>query len=160
MLESERLVFRELKLDDAEALFDMYSDAVAMKYRANPPLTTLEEAIQMVNNSKKSEGSSASFRLGIINKESNILMGTLLLVPLGSKGYKVGFSFGKPYWNKGYGFEVLKAVIAYLRQRNVTLVKAIIHLENKASIKIVERMGFKQTTSNLVEKLHHYEREL
>src|SRR5512146_1004775 len=44
VMETERLVLRPLRIEDAEALHPMYSDAEANTYGSHPATTTLEES--------------------------------------------------------------------------------------------------------------------
>lgn len=41
---TERLTLRPLRVDDAEALYAMFSDPQVMRYWSNPPWTSLDQS--------------------------------------------------------------------------------------------------------------------
>ncbi|VEB45356.1 Uncharacterised protein [Chromobacterium violaceum] len=47
-LHTPRLVLREIAMDDAPALLDIFGDADAMRWYGTDPLATLEQASQIV----------------------------------------------------------------------------------------------------------------
>lgn len=52
----------------------------------------------------------------------------------------------KPYWNKGYGTEVMKTIVQYVfseTEADILLVPP--HKENIPAIKVYEKTGFKKT---------------
>jgi RimJ/RimL family protein N-acetyltransferase len=53
----------------------------------------------------------------------------------------IGFAFLPDFWNKGFAFEAAAAVLQSARDR-LQLVLAITSLDNVASIKLLERLGF------------------
>lgn len=148
--ESERLITSSLNENDAQALFEMYSDREAMKFRGSAPMTQLEDAFLMISNQRISERDLMKWRLGIRMKSDNRLIGTLLLVlNSSSRSCEIGFSFGKQYWGKGFGWETVQMVAEYL-MNSMTMngITAWCRRENTASIKIFEKAGFSETPQN------------
>ena len=55
----------------------------------------------------------------------------------------VGFAFLPGFWNKGFAFEASIAVLNDARERlRLERILAITSLDNDASIKLLERLGF------------------
>jgi RimJ/RimL family protein N-acetyltransferase len=55
----------------------------------------------------------------------------------------VGFAFLPSYWSQGFAFEAAMAVVNYGREAfGLKRIVAITSLDNAASIKLLERMGF------------------
>ncbi len=74
-IETQRLILRKLEEEDAERIFLMDSNPEVMKYIGTPVSTDLEESkyiIRMIQQQYKENGVG---RLGVIEKESGLLIG-------------------------------------------------------------------------------------
>ena len=49
IIETERLILREFKMDDAKAVFEFNSDPEIIKYTGDELLTSLERAKEIIN---------------------------------------------------------------------------------------------------------------
>jgi RimJ/RimL family protein N-acetyltransferase len=157
MKASARLYFRDLSTKDAMALFEIYSDAEAMKFRANPPLLNTEDALKMIEQAQKDQLEFMSKRWAVVRKDRDQLIGTLVFhYHKQNSTCTIGYSIGKKSWNKGYGKELLEAMIQAVKDTNYPLIKAFVHSENLASIRMLEKQQFSQTEVNLSEKLLTY----
>ncbi len=93
----------------------------------------------------------------IIQKEDNIIMGDM-----GFKGgpdiegnIDIGYSIVPSYQGKGYATEMGKAMVDWgLSQPSVKKVIATCDLDNYASIRVLEKIGFK--VSNKTESKYHW----
>lgn len=141
--ESERLFATQLKNEDAELLFKMYSDKFAMRFRGSATIENIDDALDMVSKQFVCGNGVSKLRLGIKNKLEDSLVGTLLLVKDEKfvKQFEIGLSFGKQHWGKGYGSEVLKMVEEALSP-DVNVLKAWCLKENKASVKLFEKANY------------------
>ena len=143
--ESERLVTDSLKLTDVLALFQIYSDTEAMKFRGSGPIKSIDEAELMVQESLKLTLDQAQRRIGIRTKEDHTLIGTLLLTFKAQlpTTCEIGFSFGKSYWGQGYAKETLGMVEAKLASLLPDLaLEAWVVKENLGSVHIFEKAGY------------------
>jgi len=143
--ESIRLRTKRLTAKDAQTLFNIYSDAEAMKYRGSKAMTTIDDAYEMVDQQYFNDGNFSKLRLGIVTKSDNTLIGTLLL-QLDQKlngECEVGFSFGKNYWGNGYGKETLYMVEQEITSHiDIKVINAWCVRDNLASINIFKKSGF------------------
>lgn len=78
-IETERLVLRPLALCDSEPLLSIFSDAEVMKYWNTPPWTSIQNAVDFINDSKDSMQRQASLTLGIYLKTTDELVGKCML---------------------------------------------------------------------------------
>ncbi len=113
--QSERLYLRHLNFDDEVALFNIYSDKEAMKYRSNAPLENVDDAREMIQKSMEEIDKKKEYRFGIIVKATNELIGTFLFKTMEETKCEVGYSIGKKYWKLGYGYETLNTMLDYLK---------------------------------------------
>ncbi len=140
-MQNEKLYFRELLETDAERLFEIYSNAEAMKYRETKPMKTLADANEMLTRDKAVKESSYEFRFAVIEKQSEQLIGTVMYQPLSNKAV-IGYSIDQNFWNKGYGSAIVKIISAYLKTKSFSLLEAWVKKDNIASCKVLEKNQF------------------
>ncbi|WP_052597391.1 GNAT family N-acetyltransferase [Aureispira sp. CCB-QB1] len=157
MKASKRLHFRSLTTEDTTALIRIYSDAEAMKFRANPPLLNEDEALQMIKKATQEAAHFSSKRWAIVKNDTNELIGTCVLTyDKQEPTCTIGYSIGKMFWNKGYGKELLHAMVQEVRTTNCKTIKAFVHPQNLASIAILEKEQFYQADASASENLLTY----
>lgn len=149
--QSERLIIEPLRKSDASSLFQIYSDAEAMKYRGSKPLVNIDDAYKMISEQLSKVMYTSKIRLGIRRKSDNCLIGTLLLKIDNdfADNCEIGFSFGKKYWGNGFAQETLKAVESQLSNlKNIKKISAWCIKENIASARIFEKAAFHTIEQN------------
>jgi RimJ/RimL family protein N-acetyltransferase len=145
ILETERLILRMFREEDAEAYAKICADSEVMRYLADGrPLSTLEAWRSMAFHvghwqlrgyghwavEEKSSGSFAG-RIGFLN-------------PAGWPGFELGWTLGREFWGKGYATEGAQRALKYaFEEMDRDHVISLIQPENKASIKVAERLGEK-----------------
>ncbi|MCI5055215.1 MAG: GNAT family N-acetyltransferase [Flavobacteriales bacterium] len=141
-IHTARLVLRTLKSSDAKRLLAIYSNDKAMAFRANPPMRSLDQALEMIEENKK-----AGFqRIGTTLKLTNELIGTFMFDMLDKHIAKIGYSFDQPYWNQGFAKETLGAMLKYLVDKEVREIKAVSHKQNIWSVRLLKSFGFYEET--------------
>lgn len=147
--DSERLQLRDLNDDDAQRLFEIYSDKEAMKYRGSQPMTSLEDAKAFILNQKLEDKDGYTIRQGIQIKETQELIGSVMYKF--NKDSKtecvIGYSIGSDFWNRGFGREIVKLLVDNIKDfKNINIIKAWTKKENIASSRILELNEFKQVS--------------
>ncbi|WP_298543042.1 GNAT family N-acetyltransferase [uncultured Aquimarina sp.] len=143
LIETKRLVLREITLDDKEELFQLHSDPIVQKWTGEPiveSMKTIEQAIEVRLNDYKKYGFG---RLAVIQKTTNEFVGWagLTYLPEFDK-VDLGYRFKKKYWSMGFATEASKAIIDHgFSVLNLDLIIAIALPENKASIRVMEKVG-------------------
>jgi RimJ/RimL family protein N-acetyltransferase len=145
---TERLVLRPIRLDDAETIFKYRSDSTINKYQGWIP-NTIDDVYDFI----KIRVSSTIDLIGtwyqfvIIKKEKNELIGDIGIHFLDSdkKQVEIGCTLDKNHQGKGYATEALKELINYLfhelhKHRIITSIDP----NNIKSIGLVERLGFRK----------------
>ena len=61
------------------------------------------------------------------------------------------FMIDTAYWNKGYMTEVLETLIPIFWQKGLRVVHADVDPANKASLRVLRKMGFEQVGENVAE---------
>ncbi|WP_329805084.1 GNAT family N-acetyltransferase [Flavobacterium facile] len=160
IFETERLLIRHLEERDSEAMFEIYSDKEAMKYRANQPFENISEAIEMIQQSKNDYKLGLKFRLAIEKKDSNELIGTILYFSedINSEICTIGYSLGKNHWKQGFAFEVLNGFIPFLKTKEFKKLEAKVFKMNVDSIKLLNKLDFILNEDTNDEKLFTFEK--
>lgn len=150
LLETERLILREIVPEDEDALFEMDSDPEVHRYLGNSPIKTKEqirEVIKMLQQQYKDNGIA---RWAVIEKNSGKFIGWcgLKLFKQEVNGhinfYELGYRFNKKYWGQGFATEAAKACVDFgFKKLNLTEIYAMTDSLNVNSNKVLEKTGFK-----------------
>ena len=114
VLRTERLVLREVRRTDAQALFDMRSDERVMRYigrtRANS-MADVEELIDRIQNEQRAN-TSISWVLTLHGQDT--MIGTIGYYRLKPEHYRgeVGYMLHPAHWRTGLMREALEAVVS------------------------------------------------
>lgn len=140
----ERLYFRPLVLEDKEQLLHIYSDKDAMKYRTSKPLETLEDAERMVLQAHQEWESKTKVRLAVVQKETEILIGTAMYFFESPTAVEIGFSIGRDFWKYGFGQEGTEGLMEYIKthEPEVTTIVGIARSGNEKSLNMLHNIGF------------------
>lgn len=150
ILETERLLMREMRHEDAEALFEMDSNPNVHKYLWQKPFTTIEEIHNYIDFVRNQYITNKIGRFSTIIKDTNELIGWTGIkfvndhVENGNTNfYDYGYRLNEKFWNKGYATEASKAWLAYgFNQINIKEMNAYTHAENGASNHVLQKVGF------------------
>ena len=153
-----RLTFAELQPADAPALYEIYRDADAMRFRSSKPMSSLADAEQLITQQVFEEQNQRTERLGIYLQESGILIGTAMFryQQATPEHCEIGYSIGKTYWGQGYGTEVVAWQLATLKSRGNTSIYADCHEDNMASLRLLAKFGFVAASGEAAEQILRY----
>ncbi|HKX84839.1 MAG TPA: GNAT family N-acetyltransferase [Pyrinomonadaceae bacterium] len=168
ILETERLIIRELTVDDAEFVLDLLNQPSFLKYIGDRGVRDVEQSRAFIESRYRQSYRDNGYGLYAVELKGD---GT----PIGMCGFvrrdslpgpDIGFAFLPQYEKKGYGFESADAVMEYGRKTlRFDRVLAITSQDNEASGRLLEKIGFhfdgpiQLTGDNEVLKLFVYETE-
>ena len=142
VLETERLSLRKFTVDDAQFILKLLNEPSFLRYIGDKQVRNLEDARQYILNGPVASYERNGFGLYLVElKES--------YTPIGMCGFlkrdelpdpDIGFAYLPEFWSKGFAFEAAKAVLQGARLPRVL---AITSLDNDASIKLLQRLGFR-----------------
>ena len=159
MMETERLILRQWRESDAEALFKYASDPDVGPRAGWPPHKSEEESLEVIrpffNNDHTwaLELKETGEPIGCIGYytygESNI--------KIGENDAELGYWIAKPYWNKGLCTEALRVMIDYcLNVKGFKVLWSDFFVDNPASGRVMEKCGFRDTGEiNWCSHLYH-----
>ncbi|NIF04407.1 GNAT family N-acetyltransferase [Chryseobacterium sp. Tr-659] len=151
-IETKRLILRKLEDTDFERIFLLDSNPEVMKYIGVPVLTDIHQSKDVINMIRKQYEENGVGRLGVVEKESGLLIGWsgLKLLTQEINGYKnvleLGYRFLPESWGKGYAVEAGIASLDYgFNDLNAKVIYACAHSEHEVSNHILRKLGFEKT---------------
>lgn len=146
-LESERLIFRQLKLSDAPIIFSLHADMENRKYIDKPAPKNIKESEKFIHKINTGINKSDFIYWGICLKESKKLIGTICLWNFSENNKKVelGYELGKAYQGVGYMGESINMIVEFgFKMLNVSCIEAYTHIDNKASSNLLKKKEFEK----------------
>lgn len=136
-----RLVLRRTTADDAEAVFDYARDPEVSRYVTWRPHTSLDDARAFLAWCDDRWTHAIAFNWAITRRPDARLLGTIEARPKGHR-VELGYVLGRSAWGQGYAPEAVRAVMRWaLAQRSVHRVWAVCDIENKRSVRVLEKAG-------------------
>lgn len=152
IIETERLLLRELKLSDAEAMFKMDSNPNVHKYLWNKPTETIEETRKIIEYVRNQYIQNNIGRFAMISKETNGFIGWAGLkfntetINGKTNFFDIGYRLDAPFWGKGYASEASFAWMDYgFNTMKINTMTASAQAENAASNRILRKIGLQFT---------------
>lgn len=150
-LETERLILREVILDDVDDFFEMDSDPEVHKYISNAPLKTKEQVVAMIEFFQRQYIENGIARWAVVLKETGEFIGWSGLKFMNdytvngrTDFYDLGYRFKKKHWGKGYASESGKAVVDYVRQNmDIDCIYGFADALNDGSRSVLQKSGLK-----------------
>lgn len=146
ILETERCFLREMTLEDLDGLFELYADEETGLYteKLRPYEEEKEYQRAYINHMYLYFGYGIWL---VFSKETGELIGRAGLEHReihGETELELGYLIGKKYQGKGYATEVCKAILDYAKENtDFEHINCVIREENKASVHLAEKLGFK-----------------
>ncbi len=140
-LETERLILRQTRIDDSEALHGLYSDVAAMRWWSHAPHTTLEETRDtLAERLADPDGYAWSITL----RGDDRAIGTLAAREKRQREVaEIGYSLARAQWGKGYAREAVSRLLTHLFQHEkMRRVFADTDPDNTSSNGLLEKLGF------------------
>ncbi len=145
-LETVRLVLRGLSLEDAEFIFQEWSDPVVVFYmRDEDPLRYREQAVEFVGRLQTPQEMPDLKWWGIENRADGHLIGTCGYFKWDKQHHRaeLGYDLWPDYWGQGLMPEALQALIRYgFEEMDLNRVEATTHIENQRSQRVLAKLGF------------------
>lgn len=151
LIETPRLIIRELQESDAEAMFEMDRDAEVHRYLGGKPYTDIAQSRDNIAFIRAQYAQNGIGRWAVELKTTGEFIGWTgfkLMRDQPVNGhvdhYDFGYRHARRFWKKGYAFEAAQAALAYgLRELRIPDVYAMTDVENAGSRRILEKLGFR-----------------
>ncbi|MDQ0361754.1 GNAT family N-acetyltransferase [Breznakia pachnodae] len=136
---TQRLEIRRFKNDDLNDIYNYLSDPEVVKY----------EPYKKLNKKQCSEYLDAMISendfWAIVLRKTNAVIGQVYLANSSPYLWELGYVFNSKYQHKGYASEAVTRLLHYVfEEQDAHRVSAHCNVKNKASWKLLERIGFRR----------------
>lgn len=143
ILQTPRLILRRFTEDDAQLILSLNSDPEVLKYLHEPALETEADAKRILTDIILPQYKNNLGRWAIHTKDSHEFIGWCGLKhrPFIDE-IDLGYRLAKKAWGKGYATEAARHTLDYaFNVLQLKLITGRAHIENSASIKVLEKIG-------------------
>ncbi|WP_059173077.1 GNAT family N-acetyltransferase [Bacillus sp. FJAT-27445] len=147
VLETERLILREIVKEDAAGIFACFSNEHVIRFYGQERLKTIDQAESFVDFFNKNYHEKRGIRWGIERKETVGIIGTIGFNAWSPKHKRaeIGYELHPGHWRKGYVSEALEKVISHgFKKMDLNRIGAVVFLENEASNNLLIKAGFQR----------------
>ncbi len=145
-LKTERLLLRQLTMDDAQDIFLLRSDENVLRFIGREPATSLKEAEEFIQKIITNVATNESIMWAITFSDNpSKVIGNICYWRIQPENYRteIGYALLPQYWRKGIMKEAILKVLEYgFETMKLHSIEARINAENVPSGAILEVTGF------------------
>ena len=163
ILETERLVVRQVTIDDAEFILGLLNEPSWLRFIGDKGVRTLDDARNYIATGPIASYERFGFGLSMtLQKSDGARIGLCGLLKRDAlPDVDIGFALLPAYWGKGYALEAARAVLEDGRATHgLRRIVAITNPDNERSIQLLEKLGMKREgtvrISEAGPELNHY----
>ena len=146
-IETERLLLRELRIEDAEHIYNAWmSDPRVTEFMNYTAHTSVEETKDWLAAfiKQNEDDDSGVFCWGFELKSSGLLIGSgVAAYRPDFQKWSLGYNIAFDYWNNGYTTEAMRAVVEYLSEMGEKHFCSSHAVDNPASGRVMEKIGMR-----------------
>lgn len=145
ILETPRLVLRDLRLPDAPHLLAFFGDEWVAGFLDGPLLTEVEEAEEIIEWAADMRAKRFGIRWGITLKGQDRVIGTCGFHRWDKTHHRAetGYELARDHWRQGIMSEALRAIFGYgFGAMGLHRIEALVDPHNDASLGLLRALGF------------------
>lgn len=142
-IKTEHLILRKCKLEDANLLFEMDSDAKVQLFLGGIKDTVIDDRKSYISNKLKMFSDGIASMLTLEINKSNIPIGFInFIIDEKQNSASLSYIISSFFWNQGYCTEICKKLIEIgFKELELYEIKANTVAGNIASAKVLEKIG-------------------
>ncbi|MEX2271501.1 MAG: GNAT family protein [Vicinamibacterales bacterium] len=147
VLESARLALRPLGDEDVPALFGIFGDTEVTRFWSWPAFTDIAAARALLDDIRRHFAARTLFQWGIELRATGEIIGTCTLFHIDEahRRGEIGCAIARAHWGYGYASDALTTLLRFaFEQLDLHRIEADPDPQNVASIRLIERQGFKR----------------
>ena len=149
VLETKRLILREINIEDAGSVYNLRSDARIAEFISRPPAKEIKEAEELIEKmigayqTKQAIG-WAAIRKNSSDKEMIGACGFNHIDYLNNRA-EIGGEMAVNHWGKFFAIEAVKAIVDFgFETLKLHSIEAKVSPQNKSAIYLLEKLGFQK----------------
>lgn len=144
-LSTPRLLLRQIRPTDAQAIFEVFSDQDVMEFDSHPLYSSITDAEDFIQKLQIGYEQRQNLRWGISLVGDDTVIGTCSFHRFGPGFHCVetGYDLHRAHWGKGIMIEVMAVVLAFgFSDLECHRIEAVIDNANVRSKSLVLKLGF------------------
>jgi RimJ/RimL family protein N-acetyltransferase len=152
MIETSRLTMRPFAEADVQAAFRWFGDSAVMRFTPGGPNRSIAQTRARIARYLSHQTTHGFSKWIIEERMSSLPVGDAGLLVLDEYGWiDLGFRLAPSHWGQGYATEAASAwVRAAFDEFLLARLGAFTHPENLASIRVLEKLGFRRVRRDTV----------
>jgi ribosomal-protein-alanine N-acetyltransferase len=147
-LQTDNLLLRELRPEDAGHVFSVFSDPEVTRHYDLDTFVEQSQAEDLVERFRRRFRQQIGLRWAIApGQDADVVLGTCgfnIWIP-SSRRALLGYDLGQRHWRQGIMTEALGAVLRFgFETMGLNRVEALVFLENAASHGLLQKLGFRR----------------
>ncbi len=147
ILRTPRLTLREIRPSDAPEILKMRANSRINQFIYRPNMEEMEQSEQLIQSVQEAYQNRKALAWAGILRDGDKIIGSLGLTNIEFRNLRaeIGGELAIEYWGKKIPLEAVKAVIDYgFQTLGLHTIEAKVSPDNRGSVFILERMGFKK----------------
>ncbi len=144
MIDTKRLIIRELEEKDAMSLSKYRSKEEVYRYQSWNAYS-LEKACERIRYCQAHPfcADIGNYQLAVVLKDTNQVIGDYFLEVISDHILMLGYTFDSLFWGQGYASESLQALLQFLKDiYHFKVIICYVYQDNVRSIKLLLKQGF------------------
>jgi [ribosomal protein S5]-alanine N-acetyltransferase len=144
-LQGKRVRLRGPRIEDADALFALFSDVEVMRYWSRPPMTLRSEAEGLIDEILEGFEQRTLLNWVVATRADDTVIGTCTLFHFEPRHRRaeVGYSLHSDHWGRGLAAEAATLALDWaFRSLGLHRIEADIDPRNEASRGLLTKLGF------------------
>ncbi|WP_394727303.1 GNAT family N-acetyltransferase [Altererythrobacter sp. GH1-8] len=142
-LETARLQIRPFCAEDAPRMVEIFADPMVARFVGEGNSLAAEEATLWMRNSRANLARHGNGTGAVVERVSERVIGWAGIARPDDEEPEIIYGFERSAWGKGFGTELLAALIGYARQTGLKPIRATVYSENTRSIALLDNAGFR-----------------
>ena len=146
-LETERLLLRKFRLNDASAILSIRSDEQVMKYMDTEWHKNIPNSENFIAKNLESYEKKEGIFWAIVAKENKEFLGDFAFWKIDKKNSRaeIGYTLKPKFWRKGYMKEAIIAIIGFgFNNLQLHSLEANVNPKNNNSSELLKNIGFRK----------------
>ena len=142
-----RVRLRPTRPGDAEALWDVFSDAETLRFWSHEPFASRAAVGDYLAQRARGVAERTAFTWAVAEVATDALVGTVALAGWERTHGRaeVGFILHRSVWGRGYAAEAVRGVLGFaFGEMGLHRVEADVDPDNAASLALLARLGFRE----------------
>jgi RimJ/RimL family protein N-acetyltransferase len=143
-LVTHRLRVRPFEVADRDALVALFADPMVARYVDDGGALDEATAALWIIRSRENLARYGYGTGAVIEGSSGVLIGWAGFARPEGSAEEIIYGMARDSWSRGYGRELLDALVGFARDHRIDPVKATVHPENHASVHLLRSAGFRR----------------